>query len=219
MKKGLFGFLSLLLVFGLFLPQVSASENNVEKEKVVTQKVKDLTKGTGIEVIDPSELPEGTEFVNFDTVEDFEKAVKEYKKFQNQVDKFDPSARDGQANSEQNGGKPTDIGINATATGSIKWNAYQWWNPMSPLNMTINFNYSYYYSSGYKWFTGVSNINSYSSPGFPTNWVQTNKTGSVIDGKRTLQITIKGYHLFGASIGGVPFGYKSPATYTKYYYR
>lgn len=216
MKKGLFGFLSMLLVFGLFLPQVSASENNVGKEKAVLQKVKDLTKGTGIEVIDPSELPEGTEFVEFDTVEDFAKAVKQAKKFQNQVDKLNPKAGDLQSSTDVNS---TDIGIMASSVGSIRWSAYQWWNLASPLYMTINFNYSYSGSGSSKKFTGVSSIKSHSSPGFPTNWIQTNKAGTIIDGGRTIRLKVVGYHLFGASIGGLPIGYRSDATYVKYYYR
>ncbi|QWI17616.1 hypothetical protein EXW48_17305 [Bacillus wiedmannii] len=207
-------FLSVALFFGFSFQQASAEEK--VDQKATLEKVKEITKGTGVEVLDSSEVPKGTNFVNFNSVEEFEKAVKEgmFQKenksplLQNEQIILDPI----EEKNPTGGFKPL-----ASSVGSIGWADYDnWWSNI--ISMRINFNYTYNLSNGQKRFTGVSNIKSFSSGISVTNWVQTNSTSSIIDGNRTIQISVNGYHLFGVSISGVPVGFKSYKNYTKWFY-
>ncbi|MEX3710850.1 hypothetical protein ABFV99_00445 [Cytobacillus horneckiae] len=192
--------LSFFVIFGFAITQASASDN-----KDLLDEVREITEGTNVEVIDVNELPAGTEFVEFDSVEDFEKALKSQEDLLNNDVEFSQDS-------------PAIQPMATSSVGSIKWVTYKWWDPTKPVNMTINFNYTYTGSGSSKLFQSVSNIKSHST-GFPTNWVQTNASHRLLDAKRTISITITGYHLFGASIGGQPIGYKADATYIREFYR
>lgn len=218
-RKSLVGVLSALLIFGAFLPQVSASGQGQVKKEEVTQKVKEIIKqDTNVEIIDPSELPEGIPMLNFDTVEDFEKYVKEHgSNMDNNHEKFDPKMNEKDAGTHpENGGKPTDFSALSSSIGLIRWADWNWWETSM---MVMTFNYSYYSAGGYNYFSGVSNIKSGSENISPVNWNQTNSSSMIMDGSRTLQLKISGYHLFGANIAGFPLGFRAYESYTKYFYR
>jgi hypothetical protein len=169
-------------------------------------------------MIDASELPDNATMLNFDTIEDFEKFVKEQKKYQaDNHDTYDPSRSGGPAAGSANGGKPSDYMAAATGIGHIQWRDIVWWQPAGTMNIT--FNNSYYSSSGYNYFSGVSNINSDNSGISPTDWKKTNSTKNIIDANRTVEIQIAGYYLFGVAVGVFSAGFKDYESFTKYFYR
>ncbi|WP_423407682.1 hypothetical protein AABM38_18365 [Heyndrickxia sp. MSNUG] len=222
-KKSIVGLLSVLLVFGALVSPVSAAKPDEKPTKEeVTEKIKEIIKqDENVELIDPSELPEGVPMLNFDSVEDFEAYVNEHRKNNEGKDddheKYNPAMAVKEPGEHiNNGGKPSDFTTQSSSIGSITWYDNNWWE-LTIMRMT--FNYSYYQAGGYNYFNGASNINSWSQNISPVNWNQTNKSYMIMDGNRTLQLKIAGYHLFGAQIMGFPLGFRAGDSYTRYFYR
>ncbi|MBO1583093.1 hypothetical protein [Bacillus sp. XF8] len=216
MKKFSALLLSIALVFGLFLPQVSAAEK--VNEETFLKQVKEVTKDTGLELVNASEISEGAPYIEFESIEQFEKAIKDNMRLKNDKNHLRQQERDILESQPIEGSNPSDVSKYIAAIGSITWNDYDlWWAPS--VTMRININYDYYLiSSGQKRFIGTSKINSFASGISSSGWVQTNSASIIIDGSRTIQISINGYHEFKVSIGGNATGFRYFKQYTKWFY-
>lgn len=213
MKKFSTLLLSIALVFGLSLPQVSAAEK--VNEETFLKQVKEVTKDTGLELVNPSEISEGAPYLEFKSIEQFEKAIKDNMRLKNDKNHLRQQERD---IFESHPIDPNNVSTYTAGIGSITWDDHDlWWT--STATMRINFNYDYYLtSSSQKRFTGASNINSFASRISSSGWIQTNSANNIIDGSRTIEISINGYHEFKVSISGNPVGFRYFKDYTKYFY-
>lgn len=223
MKKfGMLVMLSVALFFGTVVAPASAAGKdapppNPQKMQDIMNMLEEVEESKGIERIDVSELPEGTVFINFDTVEEFEKALEEWQEMRQAEEAIElAKIPDGSTYGPIPGnGGGDEITTMATASSRIKWSTFDALKFWLPTYMVIDFSYTYSGSGNTKKYTNLTSVSSWSD-GIPTNWVQTSKpTWNFYDLHRTVSITIQGYHLFGIAIGGFPIGYKIPDKFTK----
>lgn len=200
MKKLIFS-----LVLSLFA--VSTIGNTVFASTEILTEIEDAAnKSKSIELINVDELPKGTPFVNFDTVEDFEKALKELDEENKdvQVDVFE----DTKYISQSDQFITTFAGpLNERLKVAVKKSL----NPLKavtqPVTVTVDFKYTYTGSGSSKKYSNVSGVKSFSS-GFPTDWVQTAHNKSFINSNKGVKIKLFGYNVVGAVIQGQPIGAK-----------
>ncbi|MBH9968153.1 hypothetical protein [[Bacillus] enclensis] len=196
-----------LLVSLLMLSILGNTAFASSSSTAILSEVEDISKeSNSIELVDYSELPEGTPLVEFDTVEEFEKAVKDLEEEQ-----------EGFVNEKYTTLPTRDSGYFATAAASrtdrLKVYVKRSWNPLKsmtqPTYITVDLRYSY---SGSK-FTKINGLSSF-SPGYPTDWIQTSKNTSLYNSNRSVSAEVNGYNLLGVSIGGQPVGAKIADTVT-----
>lgn len=152
-----------------------------------------------IELVDADTLPKGTPAVNFDSIEEFEQAIKALEQERSEAvvveDDGIPLAQ------------PGEFSIMASRTDRLKVFVKPSWNPLKsiaqPTSITVDLNYSY---SGKK-FTKINRVSSFSL-GFPTDWIQTDVNKSFYSSKTGVSMELLGYHLVGANIKGQPIGAK-----------
>ena len=79
MKKIAFSFLIAIFAVTSLGNTVFASSKTAEPSKEILAEVEAIANSSdSLELFDVDELPKGTPMINFDTVEDFEKPVKEF---------------------------------------------------------------------------------------------------------------------------------------------
>ncbi|WP_342513361.1 hypothetical protein MKY34_00800 [Sporosarcina sp. FSL K6-1522] len=186
---------------------VFASSEDTQYSTEILTEIEDVANNSrSIELIDVDELPEGTPIVNFDTVEDFEKALKELDEENKdlQVDVFEDTKYIFQSDQFIT----TFAGpLNDRITVFVKTSL----NPLKavtqPVRVTVDLKYTYTGSGSSKKFSNVSSVKSFSS-GFPTDWVQTSHNRSYFNSNKGVKIKLFGYNVVGAVIKGQPIGAK-----------
>lgn len=207
--------LSALLVGTVALPlQVSnlekASASEVTKFSAeVLSEIEAITNNSeSVELISVDELPKGTPFVNFDTIEDFEKAVKE-------LDEENKNPQivniDTEYTSLSNQMITTKAASTSSTTDRLEVLISKSWNALKaatqPTTVTVDVKYSYTGSGSTKAFSSINNVTSYSL-GFPTTWVQTDYNKSFYNFKKGVSLELLGYNVVGAVIAGQEIGAK-----------
>ncbi|WP_026562104.1 hypothetical protein [Bacillus sp. J37] len=216
-KHGIILGLSLGLVFASSTNETLASE---VESTVVEEQVEAIVEETGgLETVDVSSLPEGTKFINFDSVEEFEQALIESKKTENIQNDLIPEetfAPPTLANTSTISKFNIMAAAATTYNGSarIKWSQYHPLKPVYDAPLWIDFTYTYTKSGTTKKFTKITGVSSHNG-GYPATWHQTSKTTNFYDSNKGVTIKVQGYFLFGVNIAGTPIGFKDPDTFTK----
>ena len=169
-----------------------------------------------------SEVENTEEVLNFDTVQEFEDTMD-----QMEIDTL--AEQEAQLDEPEiiDDGTVTDGTATFTTTATtysglrtIKWMPNSW-NPLKrqilPIWMWIDFKFSYSGSGSTKKFVSITSVKSNSS-GFPTTWHQTLQSSNLYDSNRGVNISIKGYHQLGFTIGGQTIGGRIHDSYTKKYH-
>lgn len=220
MKKTVLALLSATLVFSSF--NIEALADSSSSSETIKQELKEFDKQTSaVEIVEFSEVPQSAPVINFDSVEEFEKAIKEYEEAMNKdeaIEEFYPEV-------SETSFVPNDKMMlrAATKNGSarIKWHLAEYWEYVYklylPVSMWIDFTYSYTGSGSSKKFKKIHDIKS-NSGAIPSSWYQTTATHNFYDKNRGVSIKIQGYFLLGVSIGGQPIGAKFPNSYTRKYH-
>ncbi|WP_445506779.1 hypothetical protein [Niallia sp. 03190] len=229
MKKVLaLSVLSFILMFNTTLLKTFAEsptkETNVssqeENQKTLEELYEYADQTNNFEIVSASELPENTPTINFDSVEDFKRAIEESREIQANneeietfYEKSDVSTNAPKLLTRAAATKNDSKRISWSLVGTWEW-IYQWWLPP---NMWIDFTYTYTGSGSSKKFSKITKITSNSS-GFPSSWVETTSVSNFYDDNKGVSIKIQGYHLLGVSIGGQAIGTKFYDNYTKKYH-
>ncbi|MGG0386332.1 hypothetical protein ABEY69_25390 [Priestia filamentosa] len=220
MKKTVKVLLSTTLALGIFSTSSSFvnAQSITEETTTLTEINKVAQSSDSLTPIDVSELPEGTEFVNFDTVEDFEKAVAELDK-ENKENKDSILQTEVLPSTNSYSSASDRLFTTAAAkTGSARVSVLTKisLNPIKaavqPTKITVDFTYSYTGSGTSKKFSKINKVSSYSL-GFPSTWHQTTRTHSFYSSNKGVKMTLQGYHLLGVNIAGVPAGFRASDTY------
>jgi len=205
--------LSTLLVGAIVLPlQVSnlekASASEVTKHSAeVLSEIEAITNNSeSVELISVDELPKGTPFVKFETIEDFEKAVKELD-LENKTPQIVNIDTEYMPLSNQMITKAATSSTTDRLEVFIKksWNALK--AVTQPTTVTVDVKYSYTGYGSTKAFSSISNVTSFSL-GFPTSWVQTDYNKSFYNFKKGVSLELLGYNVVGAVIAGQEIGAK-----------
>lgn len=212
MKKFALSFLSSLFALGLVGNTAFASTSYEEPSESILHEVEEIAnESESLDLIDVDELPEGTPFVKFDTIEEFEQALKELD-------------AENEANQDE-GLKVIEAPqmdlitpySTKTAADVLKVMVKLSWNPLKsmtqPTSVTVNLGYKYTGSGTSKKFSSITKLTSYSL-GFPTDWIQTSRSTSFYDSNKGVNVTINGYNLLGVEIAGQGVGAKVSDTLT-----
>ncbi|MGR6899708.1 hypothetical protein [Rummeliibacillus sp. BSL5] len=192
----------------------STSENST----ATMNEIKDIANQTdSLELVDVTDLPENTPFINFDSIEDFQKAIadleQEQKQEQETLMEELPEGLDSISSS------PTSIadrGITTFAasqsrTDVLKVTVKPSWNPLKsitqPATVTVNLTYNYKNGAFTNKKITKSNVKSHSF-GVPTSWVQEDVNSSYYDSKKGVKLELIGYNVVGLAIKGQPVGAK-----------
>jgi len=182
-----------------------ASEDIKPSEEMLTEIGDIANNSKSVELIDVDELPNGTPFIYFDTVEDFENAIKELdeenKNIQVEINKENSLLN--QSISTMAATKSTTDRLKVLLDKSI--NPLK--NATQPVNVTVDLKYSYTGSGSTKQFSTITDIKSFSL-GVPTDWVQTDYNKSYYNSKKSVKIELLGYNVLGVVIKGQPIGAK-----------
>ncbi|MGG1594203.1 hypothetical protein [Terribacillus saccharophilus] len=178
---------------------VFASTSSTNSSEVLSEIESLAHNSEEIELVDANTLPKGTPTINFESVEEFEQAVKALEQERTEavgvVDDGIPLMQ------------PGEFSIMASRTDRLKVFVKPSWNPLKsiaqPTSITVDLGYSY---SGKK-FTKINKVTSFSL-GFPTDWIQTSVNKSFYSSKTGVSMELLGYHLVGANIKGQPVGAK-----------
>ncbi len=235
MKKVLLAVLcSTSLLFGQFnseaLAEDTTSVNLAEIESVVEQ-------SPNIDMTTTEELPAGTEFLNFDSIEEFKEFTEEWDTMV-ELDSINevitdyptndpvttpipptPDPTDNMSNPYPGKYSPTGSSVK-NGTSRIQWPPVSL-NPLKsiilPLSWWIDFTYDYTGSGSSKKFSKIKIVKS-ASTGFPSGWHQSTYSTSFYDNNKGVKIKIQGYHLLGVNIAGQSIGAKFSDTATKSYH-
>lgn len=208
-KAVLVSFLSFVFVIGL-LNNTTVSAGELTKTiKPSIKSINNVASETDtVEIIDADQLPEGTQFIEFENMEEFEDFLSEVEDYhenkQNEsVIELDPAS--------QLDDQLVTMASTKSDTKVLKVMVKPSLNPIKglaqPVNVTVDLRYKYTGSGSKRKFSSISKITSYSF-GIPTDWVQTSKKTSFSSNKKTANITLNGYHLLGIKIGGQSAGAK-----------
>lgn len=208
-NKLILSLLSIIFVIGASSTTVFASNLETSVDHNTLTVVSDIVDQTeSLELINVDELPVGTPFVEFDSIEEFEKAVTDLEN--ENKEQFIESKEQFIGSNEPN----TKINTLATTKSDTKVLTVmvnKSWNPLKastqPASVTVDIGYSYTGSGTTKKFSSIKKVSSYSF-GFPTDWIQTSYSSPFSISNTRAKITINGYNLLGASIGGQPIGMK-----------
>ncbi|MEQ6857251.1 hypothetical protein AAHH17_22610 [Lysinibacillus capsici] len=202
----------LTLTLALSLFAVSAVGNTaLASTEAIETPVKTLTEiesvanySESIELINVNELPVGTPIVNFDTVEDFEKAVKELDE-ENKDSQFVNESQDLTISNHF----ITTMAATSSTTDRLTVYVKPSLNPIKsatqPSSVTCDLTYSYTGNGSSKTFSEILDVSSFSL-GVPTSWVQTKANKSFYSFKKGVSIELLGYNLVGVSVGGLEVG-------------
>ncbi|WP_226530858.1 hypothetical protein [Metabacillus niabensis] len=218
----LFSSINLSSVFASTEEGVKAEEQLTPEQLQIQKELKELESSDSVdfELIPSEEVPESTEIINFDSVEEFEKYVQEI----NQEEQtFEETI---QVNPTVPSLSKTTMSTMAAASTYNGDHVIKWWAPFSGFGMTglacwknIAFNYKYKFVSGKPQFTSVSNIKSYyTGLQIGVSWIQTTNGSASIIKKNTTndtaKISVKGYSLLGFQVKGFSVGAKIGNTWT-----
>lgn len=234
MKKIItFSVLSFILMIYTTTSTTFAANNN---DKIVKE-LETVAEENNIQTVPSDSLPKNTPIVEFDSVEEFEKALKGEGKTDMAVLMKQAILASGElpeiideynAQDIDEVTTPSTIMYSASKASTAKKNGSARikiypgsWNPIKnqflPMTMWIDFSYQYTGSGKSRKFTKITKVTS-NSVGFPSSWHQTTKATNFYDSNKGVSIKIQGYHLLGVAIGGQAVGYKIAETYTKKYH-
>jgi len=220
-KVGIALVLSTVVAFGAIGTSASAATDQSQTENVKEEIQNFSAETDNLEVINKEDLPEGTPVINFDSVEDFKKAVKEMEtlKAEENTNEINIDSTD-TSSSDLNKIMMTAAATTKSGSATIKWYEISW-NPINfkyDTQMYIDFDYKYTGSGSKKKFSKVTDIQS-GNGGFPMNWNQSTKgTYNFYDSNRGVKISITGYYLLGVNVGGQTVGTKFHDSFTKSYH-
>ncbi|QTB23128.1 hypothetical protein J1907_03165 [Lysinibacillus sphaericus] len=210
MKKFALSLVLSLFAVGTLGNTAMASTEVIESPSKILSEVEEIANNSeSIELINIDELPEGIPFVNFDTVEDFEKAVKEMDIEATQVTVNENTESITQSN--QLMGARVARAATSETTDRLRVLVKASWNPIKaatqPAWVDVDLKYTYTGSGSSKTFSELKKVTSFSLS-FPTEWVQTEKNHSFYNFKKGISVELLGYNLLGAVIAGQPVGAK-----------
>ncbi|MEH7141596.1 hypothetical protein [Priestia megaterium] len=219
--------LSTTLLLGSFSSTQAFAETNQTNSETIKDQLNELESQTdGLEIVDSSELPEGTPTVNFDSVEEFKQAVEEYEKAQMENNNDEINSEMTENLSEENNlEQPKFVTMAASTTknglSTIKWMTAErvsyLYKVYYPTFMWIDFSYTYTGSGSTKKFTKIKSVSS-QSDNIPSSWHQTDKATNFYDKNKGVSIKITGYYLLGVSIAGYNVGAHFSDSWTKKYH-
>ncbi len=190
-------FLSLFAVSAIGSTVFASSDVN-EASKEILLKIELIANNSDyIDLIDINELPEGAPVINFDTVEDFEQAIKEIE------------------NEDTESSSLSTPLITTMATSSTTDRLEVWVKPSSnpiksatqPVTVTVDLSYRYNGSGSSKTFSSITGVSSFSL-NVPTSWVQTGYNSFFYNFNKGVTVELLGYNVVGMVIGGQPIGAK-----------
>ncbi|MCY7695326.1 hypothetical protein MH109_13230 [Bacillus altitudinis] len=203
--------IALFAVTSLINTASATAEKGTSSTKVLSKLKGVVENSNHLEIVDLDKLPEGTPILQFDTVEDFEKALKDsklqntYNDVNNLTEETKPLNQITTLASKATTKTRTDV-LKIMRKGKIS----RVLNPLSDSSrITVDLKYSYSGSGSKRKFTKINKVSSYSS-GIPTSWKQTSYNKSISSTKKSVTITLNGYYLFGVSIGGQTIGTRTP---------
>lgn len=185
-----------------------ASSEVTKTSAEILSEIEAITENSeSVELISVDELPEGTPFVNFDTVEDFEKAVKELdeENKNTQVVHVNAYSLSDQIIPTMAAAKTSSTTDRLDVLVKSSWNALK--ALTQPTSVTVDLTYSYTGSGSNKAFSKIDKVKSFSF-GFPTQWVQTDYNSSFYNSKKGVSMELLGHNVLGAVIAGQTIGTK-----------
>lgn len=204
--------LALSLAFSLFAVSAVgntalASTEAVEPPVSILTEIESVANySNSIELITVNELPVGTPIVNFDTVEDFEKAIKELDEDNNDTQLVEDTEYISLSNKFITPMAATSSTVDRL-TVWVKPSANPLKSATQPVHLTVDLSYSYSGSGSTKTFSEIKDVSSFSL-GIPTAWHQTNFDSSFYNFKKGVSMILYGYNYIGVSVGGQPVGAK-----------
>lgn len=238
MKKTTFSLCTVLLTSSLIVNTGFAQtgettvSNEVSEETPASsetlEKVEELAnESESFDVISLDELPEGTPLLYFDTMEDFEKAIKELEEEQQTSETLEtadvvesqglPLSSFAQKTSnfsvQSDSLATAEVSAAAAAKTTVTRQRVMWSatiNPIltqvRPLYVTVDMKYTYTGTGSTRKFKNISSIKSTSPLTFPHDWKQTDFTKSFYNTNKAVTVKLIGHHLIGFSIGGQGVG-------------
>lgn len=201
--------LSFIFVIGMLNnTNVSAGElTNITKPSI--KSIKNVASETDtIEIIDADQLLKGTQFIDFDTIEEFEEFLKELEDYQENKQKVSVIELDPVSQIDD---QLVTIASTKSDTKVLKVAVKPSLNPIKglaqPPSITVDLGYRYTGSGSNRKFSSITKVSSYSF-GIPTDWKQTSRKTSFSSNKKTVNVTLNGYHLLGIRVGGQAIGAK-----------
>ncbi|NRG32892.1 hypothetical protein, partial [Niallia circulans] len=224
MKKVILSILSILFIFSTtnLTTYAETSNKNVseqENEKINSVALSDITdRYENLEVIDPSTLPKDSYYIEVDNLDELDQLFSTIQGSFNELDKNEVTY-DNSTDLTIPNTQPIMLAAASTKNGSARIGFVPWTiNPVHlvllPLDMWIDFTYTYTGSGSKRKFSEIKKIKS-NSNGIPSSWHQTTGISNFYDSKKGVEIKIQGYHLLGVKVGGQDVGYKFSGTYTK----
>lgn len=196
--------LSLFAVSAVGNTALASTEAIESPVKILTEIESVANNSESIELINVNELPVGTPTVNFDTVEDFEKAVREL-----DDENKDPQLVKATEDITLSNQLITPMAATSSTTDRLTVWVKPSLNPIKsatqPASVTCDLKYSYTGSGSSKTFSEILNASSF-SVGVPTSWVQVDFNKSFYSFKKGVSIELLGYNLVGVSVGGLEVG-------------
>ena len=196
-------FLSLFAVSAIGSTVFASPEVN-EASKEILPKIESIANNSDyIDLIDINELPEGAPVINFDTVEDFEQAIKELENEDTELNLYEDT---------ESSSLSTPL-ITTMATSSTTDRLEVWVKPSlnpiksatQPVTVTVDLSYRYNGSGSSKTFSSITGVSSFSLA-FPTIWVQTGYSSFFYNFNKGVTIELLGYNRLGIVIGEQPIG-------------
>ncbi|WP_330949742.1 hypothetical protein [Virgibacillus sp. MG-45] len=200
MKKKLFlSLLVSLFIIGSFSTNVFASNTTYDDLKRISDESEIF------ELVSKDELPEGTRMVEFDSVEEFEKALQELEEEKLQK-AIEVSEKDSIISDSLNSSRFASLA--ATKNGSKRLGVIlkPSLNPLKPGTITANITYTYTGSGNKKRLSSIKKVTSHSTLSFPVDWKQQTKTTNISSTRKSVHVKLQGYFLVGVSIGGQGVG-------------
>lgn len=224
MKKTAFSLFAFLLTSSLIVNPSFAETEETQVPSDVLEQVEEITSESEFfDLISLDELPEEVPVVHFDTLEDFEKALKELDEEQQRnseaieaieiVEPEEISLSPVEQKTSKFSVQSEYVTTAATSTTTTTRYRAGWkptWNPIltqvRPLYVTVDMKHTYTGSGSTKKFTRINSIKSYSPLSFPADWRQTAYNTSFYNSNKNVTVQLLGYHLLGVSIGGQSIG-------------
>lgn len=213
MKK-LYFMLALSLIASLFFA-TGAFASEGEPNQSLQDSLRQIEDEYDVEFVDKEEVPAGTEFLEFDSIEEFKAFIESYQKATNSVQAVEH--KESNVTTESSTIEPQLIRYHGSGTHNflpIQGNPLKY----QPSVMTLDYGYT---ASGYgvaKRFISIDAIGAFDNSLYST-WHNTIPPYSNVAASGSFaDLTIRGYHLIGVSIQGFEIGYRESANYTERVY-